>query len=164
MTTALLEKVETSKSFGGRTVAIAGGFDFIHEGHFSHIRQASRLGSYLIIITHSKETLIQKKGYYLQSYHVRSTILESLMYFWGIKGRVIMAIDTDGTVAKTLAKLKPDIFAKGGDRTVDNMPQNELEVCNEYGIEIVYGYGDLMGSSSEAVLQAARKLKELGKI
>jgi len=138
--------------------------DPIHEGHLDHILKASKLGNYLIIITHPCDILIDKKGYCLQSYKIRATILEAIMQYYDIHGRVVMSIDIDGTVAKTLEKLQPDIFAKGGDRDANNMPQNELEVCNECGIEIIYGQGDLLGSSSKGVLEASKKLKAMGKI
>jgi hypothetical protein len=58
-------------------------------------------------------------------------------------------MDGDGTVAKTLRFLKPNIFAKGGDRTPDNMPRNEIETCSKIGCEIRYGIGGLITSSTE---------------
>ena len=139
--------------------------DPVHEGHLDHILKASYLGDFLFVITHPEETLIAKKGYYLQTFKVRSMLLEGLLKLMGIKGLVIMADDRDGTVAKTLERLKPDIFAKGGDRRDDScMPPNEVAVCQKYGIQIVYGCGDLLGSSSNKILEIARKLKQAGKI
>ena len=69
---------------------------------------------------------------------------------------VIATMDKDSTQAQTLRVIKPDIFAKGGDRTPGNMPQNEIEVCNELGIRIVYGIGEQVRSSSQII----RRLKE----
>jgi len=54
-----------------------------------------------------------------------------------------------------LRAICPDVYAKGGDRTPDNMPVNEIEACAEIGCEIVYGVGEKIQSSSELV----RKIK-----
>jgi hypothetical protein len=56
------------------------------------------------------------------------------------------------------SNIKLDIFAKGGDRTPTNMPQNELDICDRLGIEIVYGCGDLVNSSSNLVEKLLSKL------
>ena len=72
---------------------------------------------------------------------------------------VVASIDKDGTVAETLRWLKPDIFAKGGDRTPANMPQNEIDVCQEIGCKIIYGVGDRLQSSSDLVRRLVGNLR-----
>lgn len=84
----------------------------------------------------------------------RKEILEGLRWV----DEVVISIDSDGTVAKTLEMIKPDIFAKGGDRTSDNMPKNEIETCGKLGIQIIYGIGDKINSSSELVAKLLRRV------
>ncbi len=127
-------------------VAIAGGFDPIHKGHIDHIRKASELGELTVIIA-TDEQLIRKKGYRLLPFEDRIVVVSNIC---GVV-HAIPSIDTDGTVSETLRMIKPNIFAKGGDRTPDNMPQNELAVCAEIGCDVVYGVGDLLNSSSRIV-------------
>jgi bifunctional ADP-heptose synthase (sugar kinase/adenylyltransferase) len=62
---------------------------------------------------------------------------------------VFLSIDQDRSVCKSIEYLKPHIFAKGGDRTSDEIP--ESKVCREYGIEIIDGLGDKIRSSSEFI-------------
>lgn len=134
-------------------VCIAGHFDPLHIGHVRHIREARKLGSYLIVILNPDTHCFRKKGYVFLPQEQRKEIMEN------IKGvdEVVMAIDDDGTVAKTLEMIKkrhPDgemIFAKGGDRTPDNMPRNEIETCQRIGYKIVYNIGDALESSSKLV-------------
>ena len=133
-------------------VFIAGGFDPIHAGHIDHIVKASILGNELLVILQNDDNLIAKKGYCLVPYHDRCAVLNAIEYV----DKVVRNIDEDGTCAKTIehivsSNIKLDIFAKGGDRTPENMPQNEIDVCKRLGIEIVYGCGDLMNSSSNLV-------------
>jgi len=133
-------------------VAIAGKFDFIHDGHIDHITKASKLGDYLLIITHTDEVVARdsKKGFCAVPLWARKLLLEGLLMKLSIKGGVVVAepADTDGMVTNTLKLIKPDIFARGGDRTNDNIPQRELDICWEIGCNVIYGVGDLLNSSS----------------
>lgn len=67
---------------------------------------------------------------------------------------VFLSIDEDRTVCESLRVLKPDIFAKGGDRTAGEIP--ESGVCGELGIKIVDGLGKKIQHSSKLV----KKFKE----
>lgn len=130
------------------TVAISGGFDPLHIGHLEYIKQAKLLGDKLVVILNSDEFLMKKKGYIFMPYNERKTILESIKYI----DDVIPCFDEDETVSKTLSYLKPDIFAKGGDRTYDNIPQSEKDICEKCSIKLVFGIGgEKIQSSSELV-------------
>ena len=65
----------------------------------------------------------------------RADIVSSLKFV----DDVVISIDKDKTVCKTLEFIKPDIFAKGGDSTLDNVP--EKEACERLGIKMVLGVG-----------------------
>lgn len=143
-------------------VCIAGGFDPFHDGHWDHIQKAYALGDWLFIITHPDELMIKKKGYCSVSLNTRIAILKGLLLLLGGKGEVVVSIDADGTVAKTLKNLKPDIFAKGGDRILGTLPDNEVKVCAELDIQIIYGVGNKLGSSQEIVKRAIGMLELKG--
>ena len=134
-----------------KTVAITGHFDPIHVGHVRHIQAASKLGT-LIVIVNPDEHCITKKGYCFMPYKERSEIIGSIR---GVDS-VVLNIDNDGTTAKSLEWYKPDIFAKGGDRTEESMPKNELEVCRDLGIEIVYNVGGEKIQSSSKLVERSR--------
>ncbi len=127
------------------TVCVAGKFDPLHGGHIEHFILAKELGDELVVITHSDVVLEKVKG------KSNFPLSQRIRWLNQIKciDTIIISIDTDGTSAETLGWLKPDIFAKGGDRTLGNMPQNELDVCKEMGIEIVYGVSGKLASSTE---------------
>ena len=69
-----------------------------------------------------------------------------------------MSIDKDGTVCESLGAVKPDIFAKGGDRYSYEIP--EAKVCREHGIEIVDGLGKKIQSSSDLIKNAEDEKQE----
>ena len=62
--------------------------------------------------------------------------------------KVLIPIDQDRTVCKTIESLqpKPDIFFNGGDQFNDSIP--ELKTCEMLGIEVVDGLGEKIQSSS----------------
>ncbi len=142
-------------------VAIAGGFDPLNgRGHMTHITEAMKLGKWLVVILSRDDQLIEKKGKtFYPDYEDRRLILEAM-----VKGRgeVVMNIDEGGTCSETLRKVKPQIFAKGGDRTPDNMPQDEIDVCREIGCRIVYNVGIPKTTSSQELVRRAVNEKKKG--
>jgi D-beta-D-heptose 7-phosphate kinase/D-beta-D-heptose 1-phosphate adenosyltransferase len=131
-----------------RIVATAGGFDPLHCGHVRHILAAKELGDVLVVIVGTDYHMELKKGFVFMPFLERVEIIRA------IKGvnKVIPSIDADGTITKTLRKLRPDILAKGGDRTPETMPESEIQMCKLIGCEIVYGVGgDKVQSSSKLV-------------
>ena len=139
------------------TVAVCGAFDPFRIGHLIHLKKARALGDELIVIVNSDADLVRKRGHpdlVMQPLGERYQLLKELRCV----DEVVIAIDNDGTVAQTLKMLKPDILAKGGDRTAKTMPANELQACKEIGCEIVYGVGDVLSSSSE-ILTRIRNFK-----
>jgi len=136
-----------------KVVAVSGGFDPLNgRGHLTHIKEAKKLGSKLIVILSRDDQLIakgnKKSGTFYPSIEDRIAIIQELKSV----DEVVLNIDKDGLCADSLELYKPDIFAKGGDRDIRNMPQKELDICKELGIDIVYNVGvPKTTSSSELV-------------
>jgi len=61
--------------------------------------------------------------------------------------RFFLSIDDDKSVCKSLEKIKPHIFANGGDRSTGEVP--ESTVCKKYNIKMTDGLGDKIRSSSD---------------
>jgi cytidyltransferase-like protein len=122
-------------------VVTSGGFDPIHSGHILYLQKAARVADTHICIVNSDKFLDNKKGYHVQDWVTRMTIL------FNIKGvdYVVPAIDEDNTVCKTLQLIRSQhpneiiYFCKGGDRTKDEIP--EKAICDKLGIIIVDGIG-----------------------
>src|SRR3990167_6795158 len=133
-------------------VAVGGAFDQMQIGHLQHIREAKKLGDYLIVILNPDADIMRKRGMVASPMGERYEILKEFRSV----DEIVIGIDDDGTVAKTLLMIKPDIFAKGGDRSESNMPKNELEICKKIGCKIIYGVGEQLGSSTNRI----RKIRE----
>lgn len=132
-------------------VAVSGGFDPIHIGHVRYLKEAKKLGDKLIVILNTDNFLIKKKNYAFMSFDERKEILENIKWV----DKVVKCIDEDQSVCKTLEMIKPDIFAKGGDRTIDNIP--EVDVCNRLGIKMIFNVG---GGKEQSSSELVKKFKE----
>lgn len=130
-------------------VAVSGGFDPLHFGHVRYIQNAAKFGDVYIILN-TDSWLRRKKGYAFMPWEQRAEILRSIK---GVKD-VILARDDDDTVCESLRYLYPDYFAKGGDRTRENTP--EQAVCIELGIEMLWNIGGEKIASSQELVRAIR--------
>ena len=126
-----------------KIVATSGYFDPLHVGHLECLELAKQLGDKLIVIVNNDLQAKLKKGRSFMSENDRMKIVSALKCV----DEVFLSIDKDKTQCKSLEYLKPNIFAKGGDRLSNEIP--ESKTCHELGIEIIDGLGDIIRSSSD---------------
>ena len=149
--TLVITKTTTKKEI---IVVTSGGFDPIHIGHVRLINEAKKLGDKLIVILNNDHWIKLKKGQPFMSQEERKEILEAL----GSVDEVVYSSHTAGTtdmsIIKDLEKIRPHIFAKGGDRHIGNIP--ETPICNAIGCIIVgdLGHGGKVQSSSWLIARA----------
>lgn len=111
-----------------KVVVITGGFDPIHSGHLSYIRAAHELGDVLVVGVNSDAWLARKKGQPFMPFEERIAIIESLR----LVDFAIPFDDSDGSGKDAIAWAKrsfPEsqiIFANGGDRTFENIPEMDV--------------------------------------
>lgn len=140
-------------------VAVSGGFDPIHVGHVRLFQEAKKLGDRLVVILNNDNWLRRKKGYVFMPEKERKELLEE---FTNIN-KVILTSHSrnpqDISVCRELLKLKPHIFANGGDRRLDNIP--EVKTCREINCKMVFniGKGGKIQSSSRLAENILRSLK-----
>lgn len=128
-----------------KIVVVSGYFDPLHVGHLELFKLAKQLGDKLVILLNNDEQARLKKGYSFMNVEERKIILESIKYV----DEVFISIDKNLSVIESLRILKPHVFAKGGDRKIEEIP--ETPICRELGIEIIDGLGNKIQSSSYLV-------------
>ncbi|MBI2473000.1 adenylyltransferase/cytidyltransferase family protein [Candidatus Uhrbacteria bacterium] len=131
-----------------KIIAVSGGFDPIHVGHVRMIQEAAALGDQLVVILNNDHWLMKKKGYVFMPQEQRKEIIEAIA---GVSAVVLTNHEpdcADMSVCDALKEIKPDIFANGGDRFADNIP--EAVLARELGIETIFniGHGGKVQSSS----------------
>ncbi len=130
------------------TVAASGYFDPLHVGHIEYLEKSKALGDRLVVIVNNDKQATLKKGKPFMTQEDRLKIIESLQCV----DQAFISIDEDSSVCKSLAACSPDIFANGGDRIQEEIP--ESLICRELGIEMVDSLGEKIRSSSEYIKDA----------
>mgnify|MGYP001591223915 CR=1 FL=1 len=135
-------------------VAVSGGMDPLHIGQVRMMQEAKKLGDTLVVILNNDNWLHAKKGYVFMPEQERKEIIEAL----GCVDSVLLTSHTedseDMSVCAELRQLQPQIFANGGDRKLENIP--EVAVCDDIGCKMVFntGEGGKVQSSSWLVKKA----------
>lgn len=130
-----------------KVVILSGFFNPLHGGHLDMIEAAAHLGDRLVVIVNNDQQQILKKGKVILDEDNRTRLIRALRDV----DEVVLSLDNEPPVINTLEFLAKQyhgeelIFANGGDRdSVKAIP--ETEVCNKYGIELVFGVGtDIRG-------------------
>ena len=145
-----------------KVVLVTGGFDPLHSGHIAYFHAAKKLGDHLIVGVNSDTWLTRKKGRPFMPIWERTSIIQALK----IVDSVVFfddAADADGSakhfIRETLDIFPNDeiIFANGGDRTKENIP--EMEIVDPR-LSFVFGVGgEDKKNSSSWILEDWRKPK-----
>ncbi|MBS7659883.1 adenylyltransferase/cytidyltransferase family protein [Candidatus Bathyarchaeota archaeon] len=145
---------------GVKKILVSGFFDPPHRGHIAYLKAAKELGGDLIVLIHRDECCVKKKGYCFMPLEDRVAVIGAIRY---VDQVIACEPGCDLTSCSALEKIKPDIFAKGGDRSPENMPASEVELCKKLGIEIVYGVGGGKIQSSSWLIENYKKALKYAK-
>ena len=143
---ALLARVRAA---GGTVVATGGCFDLVHPGHVATLRAARGLGDCLVVCINSDDSVRRLKGPSrpLVTAPDRARVLEALEFV-----DAVVVFDED-TPAEVLDRLRPDVWAKGGDYAGADLP--EAAVLRTWGAQaVVLPYLD--GHSTTALVERSR--------
>ncbi len=126
-----LKLIAGVRARGGRVVATGGCFDLLHAGHVRVLQRARALGDCLIVCMNSDASTRRLKGSGrpVVGQDDRTAVLAGLA---AVDAVVTFDEDTPETV---LARLRPDIFVKGGDYADAELPERRL--LAEWGGEVV---------------------------
>jgi cytidyltransferase-like protein len=140
-----------------KVVLVTGGFDPIHSGHIEYFKAAKQLGDILVVGLNSDAWLARKKGQPFMPWDERYKIVSKIKYvdqatYWD---------DSDGSAIKLIEEYKKQypndeiIFANGGDRTSENIPEMVFD-----DVEFVFGVGgDNKANSSSWILREWKQPK-----
>ena len=137
-------------------VAVSGGFDPIHPGHIRMFKAAKQLGDKLVVILNNDNWVMKKKKFVFMHDQERKEVLAAIKFVDEVVITRHPKNPDDMSVGAELLRIRPDIFANGGDRHKGNVP--EVEVCRKIGCRMVdnVGQGGKIQSSSELVDQAIK--------
>ncbi|HET8614563.1 MAG TPA: PfkB family carbohydrate kinase [Actinomycetales bacterium] len=113
------ELVDGVRRRGGTVVATGGCFDVLHAGHLALLEQARSMGDCLVVLLNSDASVRRLKGATRPVHGVadRARLLEGLACVDAV------AVFEDDDPIATLARLRPDVWVKGGDYREQDLPE-----------------------------------------
>ena len=141
------------RALGRRLVVTNGCFDLLHSGHVAYLEAARALGDALLVGVNSDASVRELKGLDrpVNSEKDRATVLAALQSVDGV------CVFTDSTAMRFLSTVKPDIYAKGGDYTIDTINQEERQLIEQLGCKVAILPG-VPGKSTSALLKKISRL------
>jgi cytidyltransferase-like protein len=143
-----------------KVMLMSGGFDPVHRGHIECIQRGLELADEVWIGLNNEQWLRNKKGKSFMSEDERSYIMKHIKgvtwtYVMNPKDKTDISA-TDFIEQSRLHWLKMGndwekgtfAFGNGGDRVSGGVPPIEEDICNQLGIDLVWGLGDKVQSSS----------------
>lgn len=124
-------------------VLVTGGFDPLHSGHIEYFNAAASYGNILLVGVNSDSWLKRKKGRSFMPISERANIISHLGMVGGVVG-FDDEFDADGSAKKFIQSTLDNyptakvVFANGGDRTDNNIPEMDIQ---DPRLKFVFGVG-----------------------
>ncbi len=132
-------------------VIASGYFNPIHKGHIEYLNRSKAIGDFLFVIVNSDSQRAMKGSKEFMNEDERLLVVSNLK---SVDDAMISIDENSRLVEKSVefihtqigSKFDKIIFSNGGDQTAETI--GEKEVCERLGIEMVFGLGDKIQSSS----------------
>lgn len=140
-----------------KIVVTSGYYNPIHIGHINLMREAKKIGDFLVVIVNNDEQVKVKGSFPFMPEQERVEIVKALSFV----DEVVLSADSDKAVSKTLEQIfqryndKKLFFAKGGDSTMENVP--ELSICEKYNANLILAVGGNKVQSSSWLIEKSRQ-------
>ena len=118
----------------GKTVAATNGcFDILHVGHVRYLQQSRSYADYLIVLLNSDKSVKSIKGNDrpINNEMDRAEILVALNCV-----DFVVMFDEDSP-ALLLDEIKPDVYTKGADYTMETLPERDIMIKNGTKVEFI---------------------------
>lgn len=137
-----------------KIVITSGYYNPLHVGHIRYLQAAGELGHHIAIVNSDHQVELKGSVPFMNE-RDRLEIIDAL----NCVDMATLSIDEGVSVSKTLEQIREHyhdrelVFAKGGDRTSDNIP--EYDICKQLGIKMIFGVGGgKIRASSELIKHA----------
>ncbi len=128
----LTTRAEEIRANRRRLVLTNGCFDLLHVGHVRYLQQAAELGDVLVVAVNGDESVRSLKGpgRPLNSEEDRAEVLAALECV------DFVVIFPDLRATRVIETLRPAIYVKGGDYTLESLDPEEVAALKKAGAEI----------------------------
>lgn len=126
-------EISEAKADGKTVVFTNGCFDIVHVGHVRYLRRARDMGDVLVVGVNADQSVRRLKGPQrpVNTENDRAEVLAAL----GCVDYVVLF--GEDTPVELIRQIKPDIDVKGGDYSIENMPEAEIMKALGGRVEII---------------------------
>lgn len=127
------EVVKTIRADGESIVVTNGCFDILHAGHVRYLAQTKACADKLILLMNSDKSVkaLKGEGRPINNENDRAEVLCALAAV-----DYVVAFD-EQSPASLIDLIKPDVYTKGGDYTLDTLPEKDVVVKNNIRVEFI---------------------------
>ncbi len=129
----IIEIVRHGQAEGKTYAATNGCFDILHVGHVRYLKKTKSLADYSIVMLNSDSSVKQIKGNDrpINCEDDRAEILNALNCV------DYVVLFEERSPANLLEAIKPDIYTKGADYTMETLPERDVVIRNGIKIEFI---------------------------
>ena len=127
---ALIKKLRSEN----KTIVFTNGcFDILHAGHVRYLKESKSKGDVLIVGLNSDSSIKKIKGESrpINNEQDRTEVLSAL------ENVNYIIVFNETTPVKLLDKIKPDIYTKGADYTIETLPETDTVIKNGGRVEFI---------------------------
>ncbi|HBT78858.1 MAG TPA: D-glycero-beta-D-manno-heptose 1-phosphate adenylyltransferase [Selenomonas sp.] len=138
---------------GGKKVVFTNGcFDILHAGHVRYLAKARSFGDCLVLGLNSDASVRRLKGPErpINNEQDRAEVVG------GLQSVDYVVIFDEPTAEQLIAKVKPDVYVKGGDYTLETLP--EAKIVQSYGGRVEF-VQMVAGRSTTNVIEKIKGMK-----
>ena len=117
-----MQVVHDTRSVGGTVVATGGCFDLLHAGHARALSAARQLGDCLVVCLNSDDSVRRLKGS-SRPIMDEADRVDLLLALECVDAVIVFDEDTPEAVIR---RIEPDLWVKGGDYVVEELPEAAL--------------------------------------
>ena len=129
----IIEIVRKGQAEGTTFVATNGCFDILHVGHVRYLQKTKALADYSIVMLNSDKSVKMIKGNDrpINNEQDRAELLSALSCV------DYVVLFEEKSPAALLEAIKPDIYTKGADYTLETLPEREIVIKNNIKVEFI---------------------------
>jgi rfaE bifunctional protein nucleotidyltransferase chain/domain len=129
----IIKIVRDGQKNGKMFAATNGCFDILHVGHVRYLQKTKELADYSIVMLNSDKSVkaLKGDGRPINNENDRAEILSSL----SCVDHVVLF--NEKSPSELLEKIKPDIYTKGADYTLETLPEREIVEKNNIRVEFI---------------------------
>ena len=109
-----------------------GCFDILHAGHVTYLEAAKAQGDVLVLGLNTDESVRRLKG----PERPINSELDRAKVVGALKAVDYVVLFGEHTAEAVIAEVKPDVYVKGGDYTLDTLP--EAKIVQSYGGKVAF--------------------------